>query len=80
MAVTLAIWTISGILVIILHAIIGPFSPDLILLTLLACTPTIWIGRNTKIFYDFVSYLCGEGDDQEEHSDIENDGEIWNGN
>ena len=74
-------WMIGGILVITLHAIIGSFSPDLSLLTVLACTPTIWIGRNTEMLYDFISYLRGEGNDQdEEPSDIENHGGIWNGN
>ena len=73
-------WSIFGILAIILHVIIGPFSPDLILLTALASTPAIWIGRNTEMLFDFISYLRGEGDNQEEPSDIENHGGIWNGN
>ena len=72
--------SIFGILAIILHVIIGPFSPDLILLTALASTPAIWIGRNTEMLFDFISYLRGEGVDQEGPSDIENHGGIWNGN
>ena len=78
--VTIAMWTIFGILAIIFHAIIGPFSPDLILLSVLACTPALWIGRKPEMFFDFISYLRGEGEDQEEPSDIENHGGIWNGN
>ena len=76
-------WSFVGFLTAILLALLGPFSIDLILLTLCACTPAIWLRRNTEILQDFMTYLESEEDNQDEGQpgEIESDfGGIWAGN
>ena len=59
---TLGIWVISGLT----FTLLGYFNsiPDdfahLFYLAVMACTPTVWIGRNQQILKDFVSYLRGD--------------------
>ena len=76
-------WSFFGLLVAILSSLLGPFSVDLILLACCACTPAIWLGRNTEILQDFMTYLKSEEDNQDEAHPSENEddfGGIWAGN
>lgn len=70
-------WLLGGLFIIILQAILGPFSTDMLLLTILAFTPAIWIGKNNEIIQNFMSNSSESG---EPINNIEEDlGEIWIG-
>ena len=82
---TLAMWLSFGLPFGILYAFSGPSAIDFMILTCLACTPTIWLGKNTEILQDFMTYLKSEEDNQDEAQpgEIESDFEgigIWTGN
>ena len=75
---TLGIWVMSGLI----FALLGYFNSisddlaDLFNLAVMACTPTVWIGRNQQILKDFVSYLRGDISP----NNLENDfGGVWIG-
>ena len=77
---TFVLWLLSGFLILILQAIIGPFSIDMLLLTTMACTPAIWIGRNNDILQDFMRSLSERGEPSNIIEDEEDFGGIWIGN
>ena len=80
---TFAIWVIVGLFIAILNSIFGIVSVDLLCITVTACTPVIWIGRNNQILQDFKSYMSGQDSPDEEtaETDLENDrGGVWVGN
>lgn len=77
---TLVLWLLSGLLTLILQAIIGPFSTDMLLLTTMACTPAIWIGRNNDILQNFMRSLSGRGEPSNNIEDEGDFGGIWIGN
>ena len=59
---TLGIWVISGLTFTLLRYF-NSISDDLaglFYLAVMACTPTIWIGRNQQVLKDFVSNLRGD--------------------
>ena len=75
---TLGIWVMSGLI----FALLGYFNSisddlaDLFVRAVMACTPTVWIGRNQQILKDFVSYLRGDISP----NNLENDfGGVWIG-
>ena len=75
---SLGIWVISGLIFTLLRYFYS--IPDdlagLFYLAVMACTPTIWIGRNQQILKDFVSYLRGDISP----NNLENDfGGVWIG-
>lgn len=77
---TLVLWLLSGLLTLIIQAIIGPFSTDMLLLTTMACTPAIWIGRNNDILQNFMRSLSGRGEPSNNIEDEGDFGGIWIGN
>ena len=56
---TLGIWIFGSLVRYFVHSTISiPYDlAELFVLAVMACTPTIWIGRNKQIFKDFVSYF-----------------------
>ena len=59
---TLGIWVLSSLVRYLVGSTLCiPYDmAELFVLAVMACTPTIWIGRNKQIFRDFVSYLRGD--------------------
>ena len=76
---TLLMWLLSGLLMVILQAILGPFPTDMLLLTILAFTPAIWIGKNNEIIQNFMSNSSGTEDGEPSNNIEENFGGIWIG-
>ena len=76
---TLGIWVMSGLTVTLLRHLLHIIPDDLahlFALAVMACTPTIWIGRNQQILKDFVSYFRGDI----APNNLENDfGGVWIG-
>ena len=70
-------WLFFGLPFGILYAFSGPSAIDFMILTCLACTPAIWLGRNTVILQDFMTYLKNEEDHQDEAQSSENDYGLW---
>ena len=81
--ITFGMWVITGLCIPKLQVTFGPFSTDLIILTLTACTPTIWIANNSMIIQEIKNYFSKQGNNsnEENHNDPEDDwGGIWIGN
>ena len=60
---TLGIWVMSGLTITLLRRWLHIIPDDLahlFALAVMACTPTIWIGRNQQILKDFVSHFRGD--------------------
>ena len=72
-------WLLAGLLMVILQALLGPFPTDMLLLTILAFTPAIWIGKNNEIIQNFMSNSSGTEDGEPSNNIEENFGEIWIG-
>ena len=75
---TLGIWVMSGLIFALLRYFnsISDDLADLFVRAVMACTPTVWIGRNQQILKDFVSYLRGDISP----NNLENDfGGVWVG-
>ena len=75
---TLGIWVLSSLVRYLVGSTLCiPYDmAELFVLAVMACTPTIWIGRNKQIFRDFVSYFRGDIS----LNNLENDfGGVWIG-
>ena len=60
---TLGMWVMTGISFAFLRFLFGSMPEDLVdmvVLVVMACTPTVWIARNNKIIEEFVLYLRGD--------------------
>ena len=72
---TLAMWATFGLIAALIHAVVGTFPADMILLLICAFTPVIWIGRNEDIVQKIRSFWS-EQDIQDEQPSFEG---IWVG-
>ena len=76
---TLGMWAMTGLCFAFLRFLFGSMPEDLVdmlVLAVMACTPTVWIARNNKIIKEFVLYLRGNISP----SNLENNwGGVWVG-
>ena len=70
---TLTMWATYGLIAALIHAVVGTFPVDMIILLISALTPLIWIGRNDDIVKKIRSFWSeqdiqdvtpGDGEDE----------------